>query len=409
MSLGSFLGRVGGSFSNAPPEAWFGLAQALTSTKRPGQGLALGLSQFGQSIQENKRKASLAEAMKGAIGGLSPEQAAFLQSMEPEQASGILAQKMFGGGGKSWEAKDLDNDGRPDVQIDSSTGKIEAYPLNVKERAYNMMFEAGVSPVAPGIGVDRRGQIVPMGDQQQPQMRPTMAPDAAPAPVSSGMAQMLDDSAALAPPPAKVTAEPTGTPAPAEAPIPLQGDALARMKLPQPDQGKQWALDRKTWLPVQVPAPGAAQVGGEEAKAIRQQINTTMPNMRNALDQYEKALDSTTWIDRTMGPFGGAPMARLKTLHTNTLMLAKELFNLGVLNGPDYQLMLQMVDDPESWTATARGMSGLKEQLKAFREILDKNVDTWKARAEESGVSGIVPGAGGSKRIKYDASGNRVQ
>lgn len=95
MSIGDFIGRVGDTIGNAPPEAWFSLAQALSSSRDPLQGLAQGAAGFGQQIQETRKKKSLADALQGAMGGMSPEQAAFLKALEPEQQASILGSQLF--------------------------------------------------------------------------------------------------------------------------------------------------------------------------------------------------------------------------------------------------------------------------------------------------------------------------
>lgn len=408
MALADWLGRRGDAFmsnmSDAGPQGLASLGAAIAGAPRNqwGAGIAQGVGGLLEGAKANRKKASLAEALKGAMGDFNPKQRSIMDALigsdNVEAALPMLMKNAFSGAGKDWEAKDLDGDGRSDVQIESGTGKVEAYPLNVKERAFNMLFEGGVSPIAPGVGVDRRGVVVPMGEDDQqaqspspPQLRPTIQPEPTQAPPAA-VAEMGAPSGveALAPPPAVVSAQPTGTPAPGPAPIILSGDALKRMNLGQTEPGKQWALNPQTLKPMQVPIAGAPQTGVAESAGIRDMLNTVLPVMNTAIDDYETALDETTWFERTLGPFGGAPMAKLKTLHTDLLMQAKEMYRLGVLNGPDYQLMLQMADDPETWTATARGVSGLKAQLSSFRGILKRNVDAYRARAKESGVSGIV-------------------
>lgn len=98
MGIGDFLGRIGDNIGNAPPEAWFSLAQALSSSRDPLQGLAQGAAGFGQQIQETRKKRSLADALQGAMGGMSPQQQAFAKAVmqsDPSQAVGLIGQQLF--------------------------------------------------------------------------------------------------------------------------------------------------------------------------------------------------------------------------------------------------------------------------------------------------------------------------
>lgn len=94
MSLGEWLSRVGDSFANAPPQAWFSLAQALSSSPNVGQGLAQGLAGFGEEAQGYHRKQRLADALRGIGANLSPEQRgafdALAQEMPGQVASGYI-------------------------------------------------------------------------------------------------------------------------------------------------------------------------------------------------------------------------------------------------------------------------------------------------------------------------------
>lgn len=94
MSIGDFFSRVGENISNAPPEAWFTLANALSGSKNVGQGLAQGISGFGQASQAANKKASLAEALKGMSGDMSPQQAMLLEKF-PEIAIPQMAENVF--------------------------------------------------------------------------------------------------------------------------------------------------------------------------------------------------------------------------------------------------------------------------------------------------------------------------
>lgn len=95
MSIGDFLGRVGDNIGNAPPEAWFSLAQALAGSRDPLQGLAQGAAGFGQQVAQGRKRASLAEALKGVSGGMTPQQQQFLAALEPDQQAEILGSQLF--------------------------------------------------------------------------------------------------------------------------------------------------------------------------------------------------------------------------------------------------------------------------------------------------------------------------
>lgn len=134
MSIGDFLGRVGDNIGNAPPEAWFSLAQALAGSRDPLQGLAQGLGGFGQQIAQGKKKASLAEALKGVSGGFTPDQQAFLGALEPDQAANIVGSNLFKAPTEKWEQVDSNGDGVPDRQRSTLSGKIDDIPLSLADR-----------------------------------------------------------------------------------------------------------------------------------------------------------------------------------------------------------------------------------------------------------------------------------
>jgi hypothetical protein len=71
---------------------------------------------------------------------------------------------------------------------------------------------------------------------------------------------------------------------------------------------------------------------------------TAVKGINSALDDYEKMVknDVGTWT----GTFGGAGKDALGQSRTNISMMLKEAYALGVLNGPDYMLMQQMLFDP---------------------------------------------------------------
>lgn len=137
MSIGDFIGRVGDTIGNAPPEAWFSLAQALSSSRDPLQGLAQGAAGFGQQIQETRKKKSLADALQGAMGGMDQNQAAFAKALiqaDPQQAVPLIGGQLFKAPTEKWEQIDSNGDGVPDRQKSSLTGKIDDIPLSLADR-----------------------------------------------------------------------------------------------------------------------------------------------------------------------------------------------------------------------------------------------------------------------------------
>lgn len=239
MSLGSFFGRLGDNISSAPPEAWFGLAQALASTKRPGQGLALGLSQFGQALGQDRRKKSLAEALKGMSEGMTPQQRILLEQFPelaaPEMAKSAFDKKQasgpFAGTGFDASAANILVEGQKDPSIRSSPQYAIAYsnltsPKVVTDAEGRQMLYT--PPVPKGIMPPMSGQ--PSGEAPAaPQLRPSIPPAARPSQQAAPQVPVAPyseptaDPVASAMPPDVVTATPGGvTPIPGTGKTPTE-------------------------------------------------------------------------------------------------------------------------------------------------------------------------------------------
>ena len=318
MSLADFFDRIGNNFAtnfdNGGGQGLASLGAAIASAPRNqwGAGIAQGLGQFKQIADANKKKASLAEALKGVSGGMTPQQQQFLAALEPDQQATILGSQLFKSGGNSWQAKDIDGDGKPDIQVDNGSGKVESYPLSYKDRAYNMMFESGVSPIAPGLGVDPRGNIVPSPTgpataPPPPPAAPAPMPTARP-PVPPQMAQLEANSPAAVPTvPTPVVSAPANNAAPDPAQyIPLAGDALKRMNLGEAAPGKQWAIDKKTLQPLQIEIPG----GSPKPTEAQQKAGYLYQEMKTA---SKLALDDPKALSDYMGFWNGLKRESSKT------------------------------------------------------------------------------------------------
>lgn len=124
--------------------------------------------------------------------------------------------------------------------------------------------------------------------------------------------------------------------------------------------------------PQTVPAGAAVKVASGSPLTDAQKKEYTDKNLKfdavdSALGRYEKLL-------KEGGPsllgVAGAP-TKLSSAYQDTLLELKELFNLGVLNGPDLELMQKTLADPNSLKGAAtHAMGGLQPQIDLIKEKL---------------------------------------
>lgn len=140
-------------------------------------------------------------------------------------------------------------------------------------------------------------------------------------------------------------------------------------------------------------APAAAGQGGGAEKAKRVQA---FANATDALDALERELTTT---GSTLMP--GVDQSVLKTAYENTQLQMKELYNLGVLNGPDLALMRRVLNDPTSFTGRALAFGSADEQtkrtlaqLQQVRQVLAKAQSNLAAGNAAKGGGNPSPSAG---------------
>ena len=121
-------------------------------------------------------------------------------------------------------------------------------------------------------------------------------------------------------------------------------------------------LDPKTMKPLasfgkekQLPEAAIKQVTGAE-------------NLKVAITNYKEKLKNFKTFDMT------SPSARAEmgNAYNNMMLQAKEAYNLGVLNGPDYQILQSVVKDPTSPSALLVSKKALEKQA----DELNKTADT---------------------------------
>lgn len=379
-SLGDRLSRA---WDNTPAEAFFSLAEAMA---RPGgtfgSKLALGLSGFGRQVEAAGKQKSLASAFDQMAQTIPEQMRPVFEAArnDPEMQRALIGgmvskmvdpQKQegpFSGTGVESSALNIVIKGQNDPSLRASPEYQMAWrkltePQIIRDAAGNMSL---YTPPPP------KGMLPPeMPGQESPAMpQPAMT---RPAPAGAPPMQPKPVT-----PPAGVQYDRPGVFFDPEMHTDTLGDGmLPPSSVPAPGGGTVTAL------------PGTSPVGSEEAKQIRQAINTTIPSVKQSLKEYRASLNDTGQVDRLFGI--GPANARAKSNHTNLLLQLKELFNLGVLNGPDYELMLKMVGAPDTLDAFVGGRQSLDAQLNATEKYLNTKIEEWNQRAKAAGIKGMVP------------------
>ena len=96
-------------------------------------------------------------------------------------------------------------------------------------------------------------------------------------------------------------------------------------------------------------------------------IRTLKTNLKDAISNYKTKLESFSTIDMA-NPNARANMGNA---YNNMMLQAKEAYNLGVLNGPDYQILQSVVKDPTSAGALFVSKKALNEQASDLAKQAD--------------------------------------
>jgi hypothetical protein len=122
--------------------------------------------------------------------------------------------------------------------------------------------------------------------------------------------------------------------------------------------GYQWK-DDGTLTPI---PGGPADKLGEKQKA---QV-VGIKNLNSAAQSYINELDNWSNLDL----FSPDKTARMGLLYNNMMLQAKEAYNLGVLNGPDYEILTSIVRDPVSFKGSLTSNEALKSQAKELKKMM---------------------------------------
>jgi hypothetical protein len=127
-------------------------------------------------------------------------------------------------------------------------------------------------------------------------------------------------------------------------------------------------------------------------------------NMTDALNEYQKELKGFT-VTTTLLP---DQRARIGNAYQNALLQAKEIYNLGVLNGPDKAILEQIITNPLAISSAPISNEAMVKQVEAMRKIIERQnanlAQVYKQPKIE--LPSIQPAAAGTQTI-YATNGKQ--
>ena len=180
-------------------------------------------------------------------------------------------------------------------------------------------------------------------------------------------------------------------PAAGTAPAPAAAPGASLMRQPPaalPGQrvpaipGMTSVLDQTT-APAAMPMPSTTgeRVPGQPVtakKALPEAYAKQAMGVANTNDSLEKLL-STMKNFKSSDMLNPTRRAELGQAHATTLLFAKELFNLGVLNGGDERIVNSVINNPVDFSSTAVPIEAIRKQARDLQGVVDrtnKNLST---------------------------------
>ena len=156
----------------------------------------------------------------------------------------------------------------------------------------------------------------------------------------------------------------------------------------KPPPGYRWGDADEAGHPTLVPIAGgpAEKLGETQVKQL-----VGVQNTRNAITEYRTAIKKFGVTDM-MNPNARAKMG---TVYNNMMLQAKEAYNLGVLNGPDYDILQSVVADPTSLRAGLISKDALDAQAAKLDEIMQRIGLTVGAASKQRTPAATPPGGAG--------------
>ena len=132
---------------------------------------------------------------------------------------------------------------------------------------------------------------------------------------------------------------------------------------------------------------------GDKLPESQQKQVVGTQNLSNAIREYREALKTFGTLDAVKPD----QRAMMGTKYNNMMLQAKEAYNLGVLNGPDFDILQSIVTDPRSIKGVITSNNALDTQAAELDRIMSGVAQTssqLKPRGGAAQTSGQAPKAG---------------
>lgn len=135
---------------------------------------------------------------------------------------------------------------------------------------------------------------------------------------------------------------------------------------------------------------------GDKLPESQQKQVVGVNNLSNAIREYRSELGKFGKLD-ALSPDA---RARMGTKYNNMMLQAKEAYNLGVLNGPDFDILQSVITDPRSVKGVITSKSALDTQASELDRIMQDvgGVSSKARQPQQSGMRNEAPQQG-AKRI----------
>lgn len=127
-------------------------------------------------------------------------------------------------------------------------------------------------------------------------------------------------------------------------------------------------------------APTPQKMGEKQSNQV-----AGIDGLSSAIDSYIAALDSWKPADA----LNVNKRALMGTLYNNMMLQAKEAYNLGVLNGPDYQILQSVIRDPSSIMGMLTSTEEMKRQATTLKREMNKVKSQITKKPVDEGKWGI--------------------